>query len=281
MEITTRIGCSNMCSYCPQDKLMHAYKSVSNILEMDLNTFKKCLDKIPVDINIHFSGFSEPWLNPHCTEMVVYSHKKGHKIQIFTTLVGMTLNDIEIIKKIPFELFIVHLPDSGSKTNIEVNDNYKEIITKATECLPNATYIYYDTIHAELESLLKTVRKAKWELVSRARNITIKGQEVNFISGHIRCTRSLRQNVLLPNGDVILCCNDYGMKNMLGNLMQSNYDSLFAGEAYKKVTEGLLDDSVDILCRYCETFAEPVVVQKTESFGVNVFRRIRYLITKV
>jgi hypothetical protein len=281
MEITTRIGCSNMCSYCPQDKLINAYKSVSSILEMDLTTFKKCVDKIPADINIHFSGFSEPWLNPHCTEMVVYSHKKGHKIQIFTTLVGMTLKDIEIIKKIPFELFIVHLPDSDGKTSIEVNDNYMEIITRATECLPNALYIYYDNIPTELEPLLKTVRKAKWILASRARNIKIKGQEINIIPGQIRCTRALCQNVLLPNGDVILCCNDYGMKHVLGNLMKSNYDSLFSGEVYKKVTEGLLDDSIDILCRYCETFAEQVAVQKAENFGAHLLRRIRDILKKV
>jgi hypothetical protein len=255
MEITTRIGCSNMCSYCPQDKLITAYKSVSNILEMNLTTFKKCIDKIPADINIHFSGFSEPWLNPHCTEMVVHSHEKGHKIRVFTTLVGMTLNDIEIIKKIPFELFIVHLPDSDGKTNIKVNENYKEIISKAVKCL-KAVYIYYDSIHSQIEPLLQTAAKARWQLTSRARNIKIEGRDTNRISGHIRCTRALRQNVLLPNGDVVICCNDYGMKHVLGNLMESDYDSLFSGKAYRTVIEGLLDDSADILCRYCEMFTE-------------------------
>jgi hypothetical protein len=281
MEITTRIGCINMCSYCPQDKLINAYKSVSNILEMDLNTFKKCLDKIPVNNNVHFSGFCEPWLNPHCGEMVMYSHKKGHKIEVFTTLVGMTLKDIEVIKTIPFELFVVHLPDADGKTNIEVNGKYMEIITGVTEFIPNALYIYYDNIQTKLKPLLKTVRKAKWELVSRASNIKIKGKEIKRIPGQIRCTRALNQNVLLPNGDVVLCCNDYGMKHILGNLMESDYHSLFSGEAYKKVAEGLMDDSIDILCRYCDNFAEKVAVQKAENFSIHLLRRIRAILEKV
>jgi sulfatase maturation enzyme AslB (radical SAM superfamily) len=280
MEITTRIGCINRCSYCPQDKLIRAYRNVSDILEMDLDTFKKCVDKIPVDTRIHFSGFSEPWLNPRCTDMVVYAHKTGHKIQVFTTLVGMTANDIEVIKTIPFENFIVHLPDADGKTHIQVDSHYREVMAKAAQCLPNAYFIYYDNIHTELVGLSKTVRTAKWELVSRASNIEIKGQEIKFIPGQIRCTRALCQNVLLPNGDVALCCNDFGLKHILGNLVTSDYDSLFRGEEYKKVIGGLLDDSVDILCRYCEWFARPVAVQKKEGAGLRFQRRIRGLFKK-
>jgi sulfatase maturation enzyme AslB (radical SAM superfamily) len=277
MEITTRIGCINRCSYCPQEKLIHAYKNVSDILEMDMDTFKTCIDKTPTDVRIHFSGFSEPWLNPRCTEMVVYAHSRGHRIEVFTTLVGMTSNDIEILKKIPFERFIVHLPDSDGKTNIDVNDHYLSILTSVTECLPDAWYIYYDNIHTALVPLSKTVRTAKWELVSRANNIKNKGQDVKFIPGKIKCIRDLSQNVLLPNGDVVLCCNDYGMKHVLGNLLESNYDSLFTGEVYQRVSEGLADDSMDILCRYCEMFARPVMVQKEEGVGIHFLRRIQGL----
>jgi sulfatase maturation enzyme AslB (radical SAM superfamily) len=280
MEITTRIGCINRCSYCPQDKLIRAYKNVSDILEMDLDTFKKCVDKIPADTRIHFSGLSEPWLNPRCTEMVVYAHQKGHTIQVFTTLVGMAPNDIDVIKSIPFECFIVHLPDADGKTHIEVDDHYRKVIAKAAQCLPNAYFIYYDNIHKELVPLLQKVRKAQWDLTSRARNVKIEGQEINRITGTIRCTRDLRQNVLMPNGDVILCCNDYGMKHVLGNLLKSDYNSLFTGEVYKRVSEGLVDDSMDILCRYCDTFARPVMVQKEEGVSVRFLRRIRGLFKK-
>jgi hypothetical protein len=260
---------------------MRAYGSVSGIHEMGMDTFRTCVDKIPADVNMHFSGLSEPWLNPHCTEMVIYAHNKGHKLQAFTTLVGMTLKDIECLSKIPFEILTVHLPGADNRTNIDVNDYYKELVSKATECLPNAVFIYYDTIDTELVPLLKTARKAKWDLTSRAGNVKTKGGEADPIPGHIRCTRSLRHNVLLPNGDVLLCCNDYGMKHVLGNLMRSDYESLFSGAEYRRIADGLMDDSADILCRYCESFAQPVAPQKAETRGVRLLRRIRDILTKV
>lgn len=73
MEITTRVGCKNMCVYCPQDKFIKAYKKRSDVVQMSLDTFKTCLDKIPHNIHIHFSGMAEPWLNPNCTDMILYT----------------------------------------------------------------------------------------------------------------------------------------------------------------------------------------------------------------
>jgi hypothetical protein len=37
------------------------------------------------------------------------------------------------------------------------------------------------------------------------------------------------QNVLLPNGDVVLCCMDYGLRHVLGNLLRQEYHELFSG----------------------------------------------------
>ncbi len=69
------------------------------------------------------------------------------------------------------------------------------------------------------------------------------------------CKNNLKHNVLLPNGDVVLCCMDYGMKHILGNLLSSDYNSLFSSKEFLFVKEGLKNDSLDILCRYCEEFA--------------------------
>jgi len=128
MEITTVIGCPIRCRYCPQDKLIKAYTQRSNIFRMDFNTFKKCLDKIPSYIRIDFSGMAEPWINPECTKMVLYSYRRGFKIIINTTLVGMTLVDLELIKGIPFEEFVVHLPDKEGYTKIMISENYLAIL---------------------------------------------------------------------------------------------------------------------------------------------------------
>jgi len=97
MEITTRIGCKNMCSYCPQKKIISAYKDKAYVMSFD--TYKKCLNKIPKSVLISFSGMVEPFLNPGCIEMVEYAVREGFKVKIFTTSIRMTKNDIKRLEK--------------------------------------------------------------------------------------------------------------------------------------------------------------------------------------
>ena len=115
MEITTKVGCKNACVYCPQSKLKKIYSKRSNISQLSFDTFKKCVDKIPKYVIIDFGGMSEPWLNSETPKMVLYAHEQGHRIRIFTTLVGMNLQDIDLIKSIrPMELAL-HFPSGGGE----------------------------------------------------------------------------------------------------------------------------------------------------------------------
>ena len=50
-------------------------------------------------------------------------------------------------------------------------------------------------------------------------------------TGKIICkTNSLKHNVLIPNGDVHLCCMDYGLESNGGNLLENDYYYLHNGE---------------------------------------------------
>ena len=76
--------------------------------------------------------------------------------------------------------------------------------------------------------------------------------------GPLLCTKAsnygidvIDQNVLLPNGDVCLCCMDYGMDHVLGNLLHQDYDSLFTGEKFLEVKEKMKAQDSDIMCRVC------------------------------
>src|SRR5262249_22975036 len=43
------------------------------------------------------------------------------------------------------------------------------------------------------------------------------------------------RNVLLPNGDVVLCCMDYALKHVIGNLLTGDYESLFRSEEVSRI----------------------------------------------
>lgn len=263
MEITTKIGCKNACVYCPQDKLIGAYSQKSNTFLMTFDVFKKCLEKIPKDVTIDFGGMCEPWLNPKTTEMISHAHEKGHIIGIFTTLVGMKLHDIDLLESINrernLESFTIHLPSMGNNEKIEINESYLNLLEKLLKTNMRKCFKFQG---AHLHPKLKLFTKDMGTIVlqsqphTRALNVSISAKRPPKKRRYrMDCKNNLKHNVLLPNGDVVLCCMDYGMKHILGNLLSSDYNSLFLSKEFLLVKEGLKNDSLDILCRYCEEFA--------------------------
>ena len=62
------------------------------------------------------------------------------------------------------------------------------------------------------------------------------------------CGKLFHNNVVLPNGDVYLCCMDYALKHNIGNLFDTHFDSLDRA----RVVELSNQEGSDIICRQCE-----------------------------
>ena len=257
IDITTNVGCKIRCDFCPQDKLIPAYRNRGGVLRMTLGAFREILGKIPRDASLDFSGMSEPWLNPDCTEMLLHAHERGYEVAAFTTTIGMDQADVARIQSIPFRRFVVHLPDTERYSKIEVSDAYLQMLANIVGSgIPNREFMTMGTLPREVAAVIGR-RIKRTRMMSRAGNLTnVRAPE--RLAGPIRCRScgdSLDHNMLLPNGDVILCCMDYGLRPVLGNLLVSDYRELFESESFKRVQAGLDDDSFDILCRYCENAA--------------------------
>ena len=117
LEVTTTVpakGCVVDCVFCPQRLLVEKYQGNR---VMTLEDFQRRIESVPREVRITFSGFVEPWLNKHCSDMVLYAHERGHPVSVFTTGIGMSVEDIERIAHIPYVGepnggFTFHLPDS-------------------------------------------------------------------------------------------------------------------------------------------------------------------------
>ena len=66
---------------------------------------------------------------------------------------------------------------------------------------------------------------------------------------------------ILPDGTVVLCCMDYSMKHVLGNVNKQNVKEIYESEEYQKILKGLNDDKIDILCRHCSAACEDEKLQ--------------------
>jgi organic radical activating enzyme len=261
LEITTRIGCRVACVYCPQQRLISAYKKKSAELVMNPEVFASCLRKVPSGVRIIFCGMCEPFLNPRCTEMIIHACEKGHSVSVETTLEGMSEEDIARLGTIKLEYLAIHLASAAGDERVAVDERYLALLTRlaAGDVKTGSRYFHYygADLHPKISALGLPVRQLM--LHSRSRNIAIAGKAPpERIRGAIKCERDLDWNVLLPNGDVVLCSSDYNLQHPLGNLLMDEFSALHEGDEFRKVQQGLLQEDSGILCRYCESFARKI-----------------------
>tara|TARA_B100000902_G_C27320681_1_gene924226 strand:+ start:2325 stop:4520 length:2196 start_codon:yes stop_codon:yes gene_type:complete len=253
MEITTTIpkkGCVVDCVFCPQRTLQKVWDSkhftTHKERTMSMDQFKMAIDKLPTEVRITFSGFIEPYMNKHCSDMMLYAHEQGHRISVFTTGVGMTLEDVEKIKHIPFcggpnGGFTLHLPDEEKRAKHPVTDRYIKVV----EALKNANISNFmvmamGTTHNKVTHLYPDYEVNKYTMWHRAGNLVGEAQlkpELTEVMNEVQtvfrndkrtcgCIEDLYHNILLPNGDVSLCCMDYNLEEILGNLYTQEYDDI-------------------------------------------------------
>lgn len=228
---------------------------------MSLEDYKKCIEHTPEDTIITFSGFAEPFLHPHAVDMIRYAADTGRDIQLFTTLVGLNVDQLKYIKDIPFLFVVLHLPDEEGYANIPVTDEYKETLEYILN-LKNNGRPFIDSANCQgtpdrniLKIIDGRIHIDNRQLVDRAgnlNNVTLLHSERK--NGRIFCKMSSDQThwVLLPDGTVTLCCNDFGMQHVLGNLLESTFLEIKEGSAYKNIRRQMLDaDDDSLLCRNC------------------------------
>ena len=197
-------------------------------------------------------------------------------------------------------LLCIHLPDDGGVMPVKITPKYKRVLKYLVEEAQRLNlgleiggyggHIRFMTmdeggrLHKEILDVFPVNKTfSQFKTISRASNLddntiavkapTIKNYDggIGRKTGKIICkTNSLNYNVLIPNGDVQLCCMDYGLDAKIGNLLEDDYEYLHTGDKMQYIIDRMNDDSLegDIICRRCENagyeFKEEIIV-KTRS----------------
>jgi len=267
LEFTTSIpekGCVVDCAFCPQRTLE---KSYTGQRMMTLDNFKSVVDKLPKEIRVTFAGFTEPWLNKNCTDMLLYADEKGHPISVFTTGIGMKVEDVYRLKDVPYAGnpnggFVLHLPDQERIAKHPVTSNYIKVLEAFREVCGEIQNFYTMSMGPVLDDVKHIFPQASVpEFWSRAGNLmgeamlkpelyNLKDQFKSIYHGEspktCGCLEDLYHNIVLPNGDVSLCCMDYGLKHILGNIYEQSYEEVIPK------TKTCFN-----LCRFCENGVNP------------------------
>jgi hypothetical protein len=277
LEVTTMIGCKVACVYCPQDKISSRYSGVDRMMAFD--DFKTYVQKVPRHVVLHFTGFAEAFLNPSCMDMVEYAARRGHPIYLSTTLTGMTLEDARRLSRLTYYEFQIHLPSAGKLMNLAVDDRYLSVLSElVTAGVITDSHFHGDEVHPVVGAWLREhgIEFSGISIQDRAGNLDtteVAARVKNPITtaasptGRLRCDR-IYQNVLLPNGDVVLCCMDWSAEHVLGNLRRDRFEDLHRSEGFRRVRRGMKDPGTKVLCRTC-THARAVTVKDRAMMAIE------------
>ena len=268
MELTTMVGCPLMCTFCPQDNLRTTYGDKTKYMQTD--DLKVMLEKLPSNTRIDFSGMSEPWANPRCTDMLRLTLDMGFPIAIYSTLYGMT--DPEVVRELleshkdQVKVLTLHLPDAnGNMKGWKLSDEWIHALktlsyTKLNCPIDAMTMDKNGVVHPSLQDLVP--RLNGWMGHTRADSLNleqVKDQPIKvspFNDFALTCasTPFFDRNVLLPNGDVVLCCMDYDLKHVIGNLLAQSYEEVMQGEKLAEIIKWNEEPKFNkcSICKSCE-----------------------------
>jgi sulfatase maturation enzyme AslB (radical SAM superfamily) len=231
LEITTVSKCIMDCTFCPQQAFQSNYRGCD---QLDLENFKKVLSKIPKDVEIHFSGFAEPFLNPQCMDMIEYAHAEGFEIFLYSTLVGLKTAEVERLKNCNPKL-VLHLPDNLGNTKIPITETFMKTLVKV-----------FQTLRVDEFSVMNA------NFVSNERAGLCPNSPERKIRGWFYCSKLISpQFVMLPNCDIVLCCMDFGLKHRLGNLLEMSYAEIVDSSEFRNVRLSRFRRGNYSLCKRC------------------------------
>lgn len=261
LEVTTVVGCKNLCEYCPQEKNIQAYKKHSRNIKFKYDDFVRYLDKVPLSTAVYFGTTSEPWFNPDFNRMLKHAYDRGHTVRVYTTLVDVTEDDIAFLKTMMLERVTVHLPSAEGRERYTATEEYQHILRCIVAAdIPNIQYMSIGTVHPDARKWVPQVREQAFETLTDFAGNLVNGAAPSRprLSGPLTCMANrFHWNTLYPSGEVCLCCEDFGMTHVLGNLGRDSYEDLFQSEEFNRVRRGMIDDRIDVLCRHCE-YARPL-----------------------
>ena len=275
LEITTMVGCPLRCTFCPQDELAGAYRRTAEKY-LSLDNFRLVLSKLPRHVQIDFSGMAEPWANRDATSMLEHALNQGFRVAIYTTLHGMSVEDseqvIELVTRNEDRLaqIVLHLPDDNmNMRGWRVSAEYLRVLSSflslrqaggVGERVSVMTMDSSGNVHRSLRHM--GLKLGPWRGVSRAgslpedrvRELKAVPAPRNDCAVSCASTPFYDHNVLLPNGDVVLCCMDYSLRHTLGNLFQQDYEEMFISPVLAKLRSenGKPSFSKCSICKSCD-----------------------------
>lgn len=267
LEVSTIMGCTVNCKYCPQDVLLKKYYENDRKRQrvMTLDNFKVILKNTPQDCIIDFSGMTEPFNNPDCLEMIKMACAAKRKVYLFTTLAGVDEKTVDELILLPIYYMTLHVADNKGYAYIPTTESYYRNVEKVLSAKKKDGTPFVDFLNAQTDpdERVAEIAKGRYEIMRSVQNRAgnVKDETAQHRDKIIEpgskikccfCGDDLSNSLVLPDGTLLICNMDYGMQHVLGNLYEEDYDTIRSkGELQRVLKEMDCGMDMNLLCRSC------------------------------
>lgn len=251
VEFTLTAACALGCSYCPQGAYARAYRTRPGPRSMTLDNYERMLVNIAdTTRNIDFSGYAEPLHNPYWLEIFRHTLDRGYTVTLFSTLADASCDDLDRLSDLAISRIYVHLLD-----RIAQRDKLSFFIERCREHNRDFVFIYFDEDGRELASAFQgQVSCERWTAHSRAGLLDV-GRR--YVPGPVSCCEQREFcSVVLPNGDVHICCMDFALQHRIGNLLERPLSQIHHSDA-ALAFRATMASTRDGICNHC-IYAVPI-----------------------
>jgi len=272
VQIEVTNTCNARCIMCPHQKMTRTKALVSG--ELVSKVVQECAankDKVLTFLPNHFG---EPLLNPRLPEYVaqVRAALPDAEICIFTNGALLTEERGRALIEAGLDLINISFDGFTKETyeKIRVNLNFDEVNANVEGFikLRNSMGRKKPLVNLAFVAMPENIKEVapfreKWTRLADTVTIgtfcnwggEIPGEVTSSVRNTERrpCTRLWSHMLVLNNGDVPLCCQDYNGENLLGNVVNSSIAEVWHGEKLERIRKLHLERRFDALpiCRDC------------------------------
>jgi radical SAM protein with 4Fe4S-binding SPASM domain len=254
VAIETTSWCNRKCSYCPSGK----YKRKNKRLDLPsiLNVFKQ-LGAIRFNGTIYIHLFNEPLFDKRLPYIIDYARKKCPESRIFISSNGdrLTTHLMKLLIEAGLDLLYVTQYDG------QINDNVREV----QESLIESDQIGYLSVRVQ-------------NVFENNRGGTLDFMKINEPLREL-CYRPGRMLVINSDGKVLLCCNDYLGREVMGDIRKEGILNIWSNEKFRHFRNSLInkDRTVSPLCSACNEVIDSrygPLVELSKTKGFKIFNEL-------
>lgn len=257
VEVETSSYCNRKCSYCPNvsyDKLSEAGSFL-----MDINILSKIFSDLRA---MSFSGtfsphmYGEPLLEPRIISIIKEAYAVGARPKIYTNADYLTADLLdELVRNGLDTLFISKHSSSlsrGAKEALrflfdQVNEfKGRNVMDVCREI--NDQPLFINGLTFRIRDYYSDFREHQNFLHNRGGSLDI---NLSKEAGPIAC-QYIRYPVIDVQGNVVLCCNDYHGKHILGNVMERSLLDIWHDPSNITLRKRIYHGKLDLkICQEC------------------------------